>query len=67
MDKKLLKIYRLQVAFIQPFDEDQKPISYPQIPELGKTLTIDCPITNSYPKATVSWKFVSFKIQFSLL
>jgi hypothetical protein len=56
---KPVKVYRLQVAFIEQFDDRQHPIAYPHIPEFGRTLTIECPSTRSFPKAVISWKVVS--------
>lgn len=57
-DRKQSKAYRLRVAFIESFDEDQEPVAHPAIPRLGHTLTIDCPSIDSYPKAVISWKLV---------
>lgn len=58
-DQNPLKVYRLRVAFIESFDEDQKPLAQPIIPNIGQTLRIQCPTVKSYPKALISWKFVS--------
>lgn len=56
--KEQPNVYRLRAAFIESFNDDQLPIAYPAIPELGKTLTIECPTIKSYPKAVVSWRIV---------
>jgi hypothetical protein len=55
---KPAKIYRLRVAFIEAFSENQLPISRPSSPEIGRKLTIECPSIKSHPRAVVSWKFV---------
>jgi hypothetical protein len=56
--QKPVKVYRLQVAYIEQFDDNQHPVAYPHVPELGRMLTIECPNTKSHPTAVISWKVV---------
>ncbi|KAI6184425.1 hypothetical protein M3Y97_00594800 [Aphelenchoides bicaudatus] len=63
--EKPIKVYRLQVAFIDKFEENQRLTAYPPLPEYGHTLTINCPTVKSHPKAVISWKVNDEPVDFA--